>query len=433
LFTGKKSTVSALNVWVDSSANSFDDPKIETIAELFRRRRKGGTVGIVSTAVIGDATPAAVCAHTRDRDEEGAIIFQFLNNPEAINSTFAWPTNCQQPDVILGGGAELFLPGQQSWKQQDMYKAFGAKGYKVLHTAKDLAAANPKDKTLGIFCTSNMAKWVDRQILKNNLKNQKNSPTGDNTDAIDQPGLKEMTLKAIDILHARAEKDAGWFMMSEAASIDKMMHVLDYDRALGELLELDDTVRATMAHLKSMGELDDTLIVVTADHGHGFDVFGSADTKYLTQQTTDIRKRRGVGTYQNSGSSEFQVLPGSRPDNASVVIGPQGPGFPVQWEPRYKLAAGFGANPDHRENYKLTDGGPRLPAIFSGGINVLNPKDNPDGFSVSGTLGGDEAQGVHSLTDVSVFASGPGAENFRGVYNNIDIFYKVADAMGLGA
>ena len=25
------------------------------------------------------------------------------------------------------------------------------------------------------------------------------------------------------------------------------MHVLDYDRALGELLELDDTIRATIA------------------------------------------------------------------------------------------------------------------------------------------------------------------------------------------
>jgi hypothetical protein len=34
---------------------------------------------------------------------------------------------------------------------------------------------------------------------------------------------------------------------SEAASIDKMMHALDYERALGELLELDDTVRATIA------------------------------------------------------------------------------------------------------------------------------------------------------------------------------------------
>jgi arylsulfatase A-like enzyme len=49
------------------------------------------------------------------------------------------------------------------------------------------------------------------------------------------------------------------------------MHVLDYERALGELLELDDTIRGTIAHLKAIGQLNDTLIVVTADHGHGFD------------------------------------------------------------------------------------------------------------------------------------------------------------------
>ncbi|KAF9449515.1 alkaline phosphatase [Macrolepiota fuliginosa MF-IS2] len=433
LFTGKKSSVSALNVWADSSPNSFDDPKMETIAELFRRRRKGGALGIVSTAFIGDATPASLCAHTRNRNEEGAVIFEYLESPEAINKTFTWPTNCEQPDVILGGGAEAFLADQVAWQGQDMYKAYRQKGYNVLFTGKDLNAANPKDRTLGIFCTNNMAKWVDRNIIPGNLRNQSNSPTGDGTDAVDQPGLKEMTLKAIDILQARADKNAGWFMMSEAASIDKMMHVLDYDRALGELLELDDTISATMDHLKKIGELDNTLIVVTADHGHGFDVFGSADTKYLTQQSTNILKRRAVGTYEASGSSEFQVAPGARPDNATIVVGPQGPSFPVQWDPRYKLAAGFGANPDHRENYKLTDSGPRLPAVGMGGIFVTNPDDNTDGFDVSGTLGGDEAQGVHSLTDVSIFASGPGAEAFRGVYNNIDIFYKVADAMGLGA
>jgi len=46
-----------------------------------------------------------------------------------------------------------------------------------------------------------------------NLKGQKNSPTGDGTDATDQPGLKEMTLKAIDILQARTKNDEGWFLM----------------------------------------------------------------------------------------------------------------------------------------------------------------------------------------------------------------------------
>ncbi len=33
LMSGHKSTVNALNVYVDSSKNAYDDPKVETIAE----------------------------------------------------------------------------------------------------------------------------------------------------------------------------------------------------------------------------------------------------------------------------------------------------------------------------------------------------------------------------------------------------------------
>jgi alkaline phosphatase len=43
-------------------------------------------------------------------------------------------------------------------------------------------------------------------------------------------------------------------MMSETASIDKQMHTLDYERALGDLLELDDTVKVTIAKLAALGE-----------------------------------------------------------------------------------------------------------------------------------------------------------------------------------
>ncbi|KAF9449517.1 alkaline phosphatase-like protein [Macrolepiota fuliginosa MF-IS2] len=432
LYTGKKTAVSALNVWADSSANSFDDPKFETIAELFRRHRQGGALGIVSTAVIADATPAALCAHTRNRDELATVIYEFLNGAEGLNSTFAWPTSCEQPDVIFGGGAELFYPNSKSYGGVDMYKAFKDKGYNLVQSKTQLASAPNDKKTLGIFSTSNLAKWVDRNIFPNNLKNQKSSPTGDGTDAVDQPGLKDMTLKAIDILQARADKNAGWFMMSEAASIDKMMHVLDYDRALGELLELDDTVRASIEHLEKIGELENTLIVVTADHGHGFDVFGGADTKYLSAATGDRAKRRAVGTYAASGLSEYQVAPGSSPDNTTIVVGPFGPNFPVQWTPRYTFAGGVGGNPDRVENYKIHTNGPRLPAVSSSDGYIVNPADNTDGFHVSGTLGPDEAQGVHSLTDVSVFSKGPGSDAFRGVFNSIDIFYKIADALGLG-
>jgi alkaline phosphatase len=52
LYSGHKTTVNALGVYADSSKNAFDDPKVETIAEIFRRIYDGG-IGIVSTAFLG--------------------------------------------------------------------------------------------------------------------------------------------------------------------------------------------------------------------------------------------------------------------------------------------------------------------------------------------------------------------------------------------
>jgi alkaline phosphatase len=100
------------------------------------------------------------------------------------------------------------------------------------------------------------------------------------------------------------------------------MHTLDYDRALGDLLELDDTVKATIEKLKAMGELNQTLIIVTGYHGHRFDVFGSADTKYLSSKTNDREKRNAIGVYENSGLSQYTVT------NASISYN-TGVNFPV--------------------------------------------------------------------------------------------------------
>jgi len=151
-----------------------------------------------------------------------------------------------------------------------------------------------------------------------------------------------MTLKAIDILHNRTRSSGnGFFLMSEAASIDKQMHRLDYDRALGDLLELDDILKATIAHLDSMGELDETLILVTADHGHGFDVAGAVDTKYLDAQTDDRDKRDAIGVYQNSGLSQYTDLNSEKSNQATTnitdhsLVYSEGTYFPANWDPRY--------------------------------------------------------------------------------------------------
>ncbi|CAO2657728.1 Nn.00g038540.m01.CDS01 [Neocucurbitaria sp. VM-36] len=418
LNTGHKSTVNCLNVYADSSKDPFDDPKVETIAEMFHRLT-GGHIGIVSTAYIADATPAALVSHTRNRGAYEAIVDQYLNGVQ----NYTW-TNVPI-DVIFGGGAEQFYPpslGGKTYQNKDYYNEFAKKDYQIIQNRTALQSLDSSEKALGIFTVSNMAKWLDRNVYRENL-NQSLSPAGDKKPALDQPGLKEMTLKAIDILQKRSG-DEGFLLMAEAASIDKMMHVLDYDRALGELLELDDTIKATIAHLNSTDCLKETLILVTADHGHGFDVMGSVDTHYLAAQNVDRKKRDAIGVYEQSGLSQY-----ANTGNLTYTDS----NFPSNWDPRYTLFQGLMADPDRREDWTVRKNGPRVPATAANGTKdyYASSRDSANGILLDGTLPVENDQGVHSLTDVPVFAMGPCQELFGGVYNSIDIFYGMAECFGL--
>lgn len=421
LYTGHKTSVNAMGCYADSSEDIMDDPKMETLAEIFYRMYRGH-IGIVSTAAVADATPAAIKAHTRERDAAGPIIDQYLNGL----TNFTW-TEWDGPDVLFGGGAENFFNSSfdgETYEDKDYYAEFANNGYQVVLSNTELQAASNDEKTLGIFTVSHLSKWLDRNVYTDNLREEENSPDGSGEDALDQPGLKDMTLKAIDVLEARSG-DEGYFLMSEAASIDKQMHAMDYDRALGELLEFDDTIKATVAKLKESGTLKDTLIIVTADHGHGFDVMGSVDTEYLRAQEDNRDKRNAIGLYAQSGLSQYV--------NTGNLTYTEGVHFPANWDPRYTFYSGLAADPDHLEDYMVNKDGPRQPTVNISAARdfYANPKDAPEGFVVNGTLPTSSNQGVHSLTDVPVFAMGPCQELFGGVYDNIDIFFNMAQCLGL--
>ena len=66
--TGHKSAVNAMGGYADRTADPFDDPKVETITSLVKRRL-GLAVGVVTNTEIEDATPAAMIAHTRRRGD----------------------------------------------------------------------------------------------------------------------------------------------------------------------------------------------------------------------------------------------------------------------------------------------------------------------------------------------------------------------------
>ncbi|KAK4053805.1 hypothetical protein OIV83_001461 [Microbotryomycetes sp. JL201] len=428
LYSGKKATVNGLNIYTDSDRNAFSGPKFETIFEMGRRVH-GSKIGIVTTATVSDATPAAVCAHTTQRSQSDAIVDQFLNG---VTSNYSW-TKWDGPEVLFGGGAIDFLPRESNSNVSKIDK-FAAAGYQVVHDKTSLQKLDVTQRALGLFTSGNMATWLDRNVFKKNLDTYKAWDGSAGTP--DQPGLKDMTLKAIEILSTRAKNwGVNWMLMSEAASIDKQMHALDYDRALGELLEFDATIRATLDYLKEIGQDQETLVVVTADHGHGFDVFGSTDVEYLRAQATNATKRGAIGIYAESGLSAYQVAAGSLPSNNTVVVGPQGPGFPVQWDPRYPAAMGTVADVDRYEDYGVRES-PRKAAVETeedSGEYMANPEDSVGGFFVSGNLPIEEAQGVHSLTDVPVYAWGPGHELFaKPGMNSPDIAFKIAQALDIG-
>lgn len=337
-------------------------------------------------------------------------------------TNYSW-TKQDGPDVLFGTGAQYFLPGPNSYEGKDYFEEFAKKGYSVSMNKTALDAIDTKEKALGVFCTGDLPTWLDRNVYTENLEDFENDPAGGEGPALDLPGLKDMTVKAVEILANRGSED-GFFLMSEAASVDKQMHAQDVDRALGDLLELDDTVRATIDKLEELGILDETLIVITADHGHAFDVWGSADTKYLQEQEDDRDKRRAIGTYEKSGLSQYTV----RKEGVNYGTGPS---FPVNWEPRYALAAGVAAFPDNVEDHKVNKDGSRQAAVGLNGEYYANVEDGVGGFLLNGTLSPTDSSGVHSLTDVAVYAWGPCQETFGGTYNNVDIFYKFANCLGM--
>ena len=108
-----------------------------------------------------------------------------------------------------------------------------------------------------------MDTWLDRNIFPQS-QNNKGDPLGETKQALNQPGLEEMATKAIEILEARCSD--GFYLMIEAAPIDKAMHVLDYDRGLGELLELDRTVKLVNEWKIRNIQNFDTALIVTSDH-----------------------------------------------------------------------------------------------------------------------------------------------------------------------
>jgi alkaline phosphatase len=78
----------------------------------------------------------------------------------------------------------------------------------------------------------------------------------------EQPTLAAMTSKALALL----ENDAGFFVQIEGALIDRCAHSADPCGQIGATVDFDEAVAVALEYATARG---DTLVIVTADHGHG--------------------------------------------------------------------------------------------------------------------------------------------------------------------
>ncbi len=225
-------------------------------------RASGRAVGVLSSVGINHATPAAFYAKVPKRGDYDIILDQFFETGLV--------------DVAMGGG----YFGKR-WTPELIQSAADKAGYKVF-TCANFAEMTPENtggkKVFGYF-DANDNKQLDYLSTRQPENNE--------------PRLEDITVRALELL---SRKENGFFLMVEGGAIDWACHDNNAQNALDEMDEFDLAIAATVEFLKARGELENTLIVVTADHetgglalrGSEDDPSGAADYGWLSKGHSGI-------------------------------------------------------------------------------------------------------------------------------------------------
>lgn len=333
---------------------------------------RGLATGIVTTTRITHATPAAGYAHSAQRDWEGdadmpaAAIAQGCT--DIARQLIEGPVG-QRLDIILGGGRGVFLPaaavdpeyadrrGQRrdgrdliaEWRRANPRGTFA---WKAEHLARYDTAGD--QRLLGLFEPGHMQYEADRASDKGG-----------------EPSLADMVALSIRRL---AHGGQGYVLLVEGGRIDHAHHGGNAYRALTDTMAFD----AAVARALGLVDLNETLVVTTADHSHVLTISGYPE--------------RGNPILGVVAAGEPQL---ARDGKAYTTLGyANGPGAAAPGEQRADPAT----QDTHARDYRQ---------------QALVPLSSE----------------THGGEDVVVRASGPGAELFRGTMEQHTIFYVMREAL----
>jgi alkaline phosphatase len=365
--TGVKTTIGAIGVGPDGKPE-------RTAVEV--AKAAGKRVGLVTTAEIYDASPAAFSVHTRNRGNYADIVDQYLS---------------LEPDLMLGGGSDQFLPegvsGGKRKDGRDVLAAFAGKGYAVVRNAAELRAASGR-RLLGLFSDDSMDFEIDRASTP-------------------QPSYAEMVAAALKSLENSPQ---GFFLFAENENTDTAGHRNDAAALMRDLWAFDAGVQAALDFQKRN---PDTLIVVTGDHETG-----GLSITYAQRDLKDASSRNRF----YAGDEHLKLLSGITIslDKALDSLGRAPTSADLD-----KLVSthfpGFRLDEDLREVILKRQMLER---------NYTYPVRNALGRMVARQTGVYWGTSGHTTEPVVVGAIGPGAERFRGYHDNTDFARILRELFG---
>jgi alkaline phosphatase len=224
-----------------------------------------------------------------------------------------------------------------------------------------------------------------------------------------------MTMKSIQLLgrnHRRGND--GYFLMVEAGRIDHAHHEGNAFRALTDTQALDEAIGAAA----KMVDLRDTLIVVSADHSHTFNISGYPmrplqELPYAVKSHTP-----GYAGAAGHGHGILDVVYDLDQTTGHVSESPDRNGVPY-------TVLGYLNGPGYRGGLRLD---PRADGFPGRGGEIPAGPWHPAYFQEAAVPLGSE---THSGEDVAIYAVGPGADLVRGTVKNTHIFHVMKQALGL--
>ena len=371
----------------------------------------GLATGVVTTARLTHATPAANYSHTAVRDwESDAEIraYEKANNlPDGSCSVKDIarqlielpPVVKDSLKVAMGGGRPYFRPNSAVDPEYGTAKGRRLDGRDLTAEWVSTRGANAAyawnksqfnavdpattDYLLGLFELSHVQYEADRA-----------------TDAGGEPSLTDMTEKAIKML---SKNHKGFYLHVESGRIDHAHHAGNPYRALTDTIEFAKAIKKAYA----MTDPKDTLIIVTADHSHVFTIAG-----YPHRGNPILGKVAEVPQKDGDPATLAKDLLGLPYTTLTYA---NGPGYTGASNAQPAGAKTFPHNPS-----AFTNGAFR-PDLT--GVDTTAKSFMPESVVPLGSE-------THAGEDVAIFASGPKSHLVRGVMEQHWIYHVMKDALG---